>query len=150
MSWTFVRDNLYADFFPFLADDDGVIRGPAGDGRVSAVAQDDIAAALAAVLLDPAAHEGSTYTLTGPEALSLSEVADTMTRVLGRDYSYVEETLEEAYASRSSYGAPDWLVDAWVSHLHRHRVRRARAGHRRRGAGDRARADVAGASCSSS
>ncbi len=115
MAWTFVRDNLYADFFPFLADDAGVIRGPAGDGRVSAVAQDDIAAALETVLLEPSAHEGGVYSLTGPESLTLNEVAATMTRVLGRDFSYVDETLEEAYASRSSYGAPGWLVDAWVS-----------------------------------
>ena len=122
MAWTFVRDNLYADFFPFMADDEGVIRGPAGDGRVSAVAQDDIAAALTAVLLEPSAHEGSTYSLTGPESLTLTEVAATMTRVLGREFSYVDETLEEAYASRASYGAPDWMVDAWVSTYTAHRV----------------------------
>ena len=41
-----------------LAGDDGVIRGPAGDGRVAAVAQDDIAAAATAVLLDPGAARG--------------------------------------------------------------------------------------------
>ena len=115
MAWTFVRDNLYADFFPFLADDQGVIRGPAGDGRVAAVAQDDIAAALTTVLLDPSAHEGGVYSLTGPESLTLTEVAATMSQVLGREFSYVDETLEEAYASRASYGAPGWMVDAWVS-----------------------------------
>jgi NAD(P)H dehydrogenase (quinone) len=115
MAWTFVRDNLYADFFPLMADDAGVIRGPAGNGRVSAVAQDDIAAALETVLLHPAAHEGGVYSLTGPESMTLTEVAATMTRVLSRDYSYVDETIEEAYASRSSYGAPGWLVDAWIS-----------------------------------
>jgi NAD(P)H dehydrogenase (quinone) len=38
-----------------------------------------------------------------------------MSRVLGRDFSFSDETLDEAYASRSSYGAPDWQVDAWVS-----------------------------------
>jgi uncharacterized protein YbjT (DUF2867 family) len=37
MAWTHVRDNLYADFFSMMAGDDGVIRGPASDGRVSAV-----------------------------------------------------------------------------------------------------------------
>ena len=115
MTWTFLRDNLYADFFPMLAGDDGVIRGPAGDGRVSAVAQDDIAAAATHVLLDPGAHEGLTYSLTGPESLSLDEAAAIMTRELGREFTYQDETLEEAYASRSAYGAPDWQVDAWVS-----------------------------------
>ena len=35
---------------------------------------------------------------------------------LGRELTYEEETLEEAYASRrAAYGAPDWQLDAWVS-----------------------------------
>ncbi|MEU4695441.1 SDR family oxidoreductase [Actinoplanes sp. NPDC023714] len=106
---TFLRDNLYADFLPHLAGADGVIRGPAGDGRVAAVAQDDIADATVAVLRDPAAHAGSTYELTGPEALSLGEIA----RILG--VTYHDETIEEAYESRAVYGAPRWQVDAWVS-----------------------------------
>jgi NAD(P)H dehydrogenase (quinone) len=115
MSWTFLRDNLYLDFFPMLAGEDGVLRGPADDGRVAAVAQDDIAAVATAVLLDPASHEGRTYDLTGPEAITLSEAAGTMSRILGRDYSFRDETLEEAHASRASYGVPDWQVEAWVS-----------------------------------
>jgi uncharacterized protein YbjT (DUF2867 family) len=112
---TFLRDSLYADFFPFLTGADGVIRGPAGDGRVAAVAQDDVADAAVAVLRDPAAHAGASYALTGPEALTLAEVAEVMTAVTGRAVRYAAETLEEAYASRASYGAPDWQVDAWVS-----------------------------------
>ncbi|MFF0378318.1 SDR family oxidoreductase [Actinoplanes missouriensis] len=106
---TFLRDNLYADFLPHLAGEDGVIRGPAGDGRVAAVAQDDIADAAVAVLRDPAAHAGRTYELTGPEALSLAEIAG----ILGKRYH--DETVEEAYASRAVYGAPRWQLDAWVS-----------------------------------
>jgi len=115
MAWTHVRDNLYAEFFSMMAGDDGVIRGPADDGRVSAVAQDDVAAAVTAVLLEPAPHEGRTYSLTGPEALTLTEAAATMRRLLGRRYTFVDETVEEAYASRASYGAPGWQLDAWVS-----------------------------------
>ncbi len=115
MAWTSVRDNLYLDFFPLLAGEDGVIRGPAGDGRAAAVAQDDIAEALNAVLLDPQPHRGATYSLTGPEAITLTEAAEVMTRLTGRAISFHEETLDEAYASRASYGAPAWQVDAWVS-----------------------------------
>ncbi|PZG20689.1 SDR family oxidoreductase [Nonomuraea aridisoli] len=111
--FTFLRDNLYADFLPYLAGDDGVIRGPAGRGRVSVVAQDDIAEGAAAVLLRPEDHEGATYDLTGPRAVTLDEVAAVLTRATGRVFSYHEETVEEAYASRS--GAPGWQVEAWVS-----------------------------------
>lgn len=115
MTWTFVRDNLYLDFFPLLAGADGVIRGPAGEGRVAAVAQDDVAAVLSVLLGSTDEHAGATYDLTGPEALTLDDAADQMSRLLGMRYRYHAETLEQAYASRASYGAPDWQVDAWVS-----------------------------------
>ncbi|MFD2080015.1 Uncharacterized conserved protein YbjT, contains NAD(P)-binding and DUF2867 domains [Actinopolymorpha cephalotaxi] len=115
LRFTFLRDNLYADFLPAMVGDDDVIRGPAGEGRVAAVAQDDIADAASAVLLDPGAHVGATYSLTGPRALSMDDVARTMTAELGRPVRYRNETIEEAYASRAGYGAPRWQVDAWVS-----------------------------------
>jgi uncharacterized protein YbjT (DUF2867 family) len=137
MSWTFLRDNLYLDFFPMLAGEDGVLRGPADDGRVAAVAQDDIAAVATSVLLDPTSHEGRTYDLTGPEAITLSEAAATMSRILGRDYSFRDETLEEAHASRSSYGVPHWQVEAWVSTYTAIRARRAAGARVRLGAGRR-------------
>ena len=113
--WTSLRDNLYADFLPQMVGADGIIRGPAGDGRAAVVAQDDIADALVAVLREPGAHAGRGYELTGPEALTLAEVAEVITSVTGRPVSYVQETIAEAYASRASYGAPDWQLDAWVS-----------------------------------
>jgi uncharacterized protein YbjT (DUF2867 family) len=113
--FTFLRDSLYADFLPMMAGDDGVIRGPAGDGRVSLVAQDDIADAAAAVLIDPGRHAGATYDLTGPAALTFAEMAATVTEVTGRPVRFENETLDQAYASRARYGAPDWQVDAWVS-----------------------------------
>jgi uncharacterized protein YbjT (DUF2867 family) len=115
LAYTFLRDNLYADFFPLMADQQGVIRGPAGDGRVAAVAIDDIAAVAAEVLRDPAAHAGETYDLTGPVPLTLHEVAEIVTASGARTVRYVPETVEEAYASRAVYRAPRWQVDAWVS-----------------------------------
>lgn len=112
---TFLRDNLYADVLPHLAGVDGVLRGPAGTGRLSAVAVDDVAAVATAVLLEPGVHAGTAYELTGPEALTLAEVADVMSEVTGRPYRYEPETMEQAYASRRGLGAASWLVDAWVS-----------------------------------
>ncbi|HET6919979.1 MAG TPA: SDR family oxidoreductase [Jiangellaceae bacterium] len=115
LHWTFLRDNLYLDFFPAMVGDDGIIRGPAANGRVAAVAQDDIAEVATAVLRDPAAHEGQTYDLTGPEALTMSDVADQLSWATERVVGYIPETLDDAYRSRADYGAPDWQVDAWVS-----------------------------------
>ena len=115
LAWTFLRDNLYADFLPAMVGDDGVIRGPAGDGRVSAVAQADVADVAAAVLRDPEPHAGRTYQLTGPAAVSLAEAAAAIAAATGREVRYQPETEDEAYASRAGYGAPDWQVAAWVS-----------------------------------
>jgi NAD(P)H dehydrogenase (quinone) len=115
LAWTFLRDNLYADFLTMMVGEDGVIRGPGGDGRAAVVVQDDIADAAAAVLRDPAAHAGRTYDLTGPEALSFADIAEIITARTGRAVRYHDETPAEAYASRAHYGAPDWQVEAWVS-----------------------------------
>jgi uncharacterized protein YbjT (DUF2867 family) len=115
MAWTFLRDSFYIDFMEALVGEDGVIRGPAGTGRCAVVARADVARSAAAVLADPSVHAGRTYELTGPEALSLGEVASIVARVRGRDVSFHDETLDEAYASRAVYDAPDWQVDAWVS-----------------------------------
>ena len=115
LGFTFLRDNLYADFFPDLAGPDGVIRGPADEGRVAAVARADVARAAGVVLRDPAAHRDRVYDLTGPEAMTLAEAAATITEVTGRPTRFEHETVPQAYASRASYGAPDWQLDAWVS-----------------------------------
>ncbi|WP_382305395.1 SDR family oxidoreductase [Herbiconiux sp. UC225_62] len=115
LEWTFLRDNLYTDFVENLVGEDGVIRGPAGTGRVSVVARADVARSAVAVLADPAAHAFRRYDLTGPQAITLEEAAATISRVRGHEVRFENETVEEAYASRAHYGAPAWQVDAWVS-----------------------------------
>ena len=115
LTHTFLRDNLYAEIIPYLAGQDGVIRGPAGQGRAAFVSQDDIAEAAATVLTRPGDHAGTTYDLTGPESLTLDEAAAVVSEQLGRPVRYRPETIEEAYASRASYNAPPWQLDAWVS-----------------------------------
>ena len=61
---------------------------------------------------------GRVYDLTGPSAFSLAEAAELIARATGRPVRYEDETDEEAYASRSGYGAPDWQVEAWVTTYH--------------------------------
>lgn len=116
MTCTFLRDNFYADLLPYFADRSGVIRGPAGDGRVAAVARADVGDVAATVLRDPGAHADATYVLTGPEALTMTEVAARAGAAIGRDLRFENETVEEAYASRAAaYDAEQWQLDAWVS-----------------------------------
>lgn len=119
VAYTMLRDNLYLDVWPHFVGPDDVLRGPAGDGRFAGVARDDVADVAAVVLGASAhgdtAHEGQTYDLTGPESISLTEIAELLTPALGQSITYEAETLDQAYASRSVYGAPDWQVTAWVT-----------------------------------
>ena len=55
------------------------------------------------------------YDMTGPEVISLTDMARIIGEAQGQEVTYREETVEEAYASRAHYGAPAWQVDAWVS-----------------------------------
>jgi uncharacterized protein YbjT (DUF2867 family) len=59
-------------------------------------------------------HDGRTYELTGPEAFTLAEAAEVMSRFSGRRVTFHDETDEEAFASRAHYGAPEWEVLGWV------------------------------------
>lgn len=112
--FTLSRQNLYMDLLPFLGGEEGVIRGPAGNGRVVPVLRDDVAAAVT-VMLTEADHTGKIYELTGPDALTLLQVADELTRATGKVVRYENETLEEAQSSRAKYGAPDWEVEGWIT-----------------------------------
>jgi NAD(P)H dehydrogenase (quinone) len=112
---TFLRDSFYLDFVEDLVGEDGVIRGPAGDGAMAAVARADVARVATTVLRDPGAHLDRTYELTGPEAITLAEAAVVVSEVRGRTVTYHPETLDEAYASRAQWKPEPWQADAWVS-----------------------------------
>jgi len=111
ISLTAMRNTLYADSAPRFVSPDGVIRAPAGHGRVAWVARADVAR-LAAVLLTGPGHEGQIYDVSGPHAIDLHETARILTKATRRAITYHAETLAEAKESRA--GHPDWLVDAWI------------------------------------
>src|SRR5262245_58611219 len=61
--------------------------GALEQGRVAMIDVEDIAA-VAATILTTASHQGKIYTLTGPEALSYEDVAERLSRLLGRTITY--------------------------------------------------------------
>lgn len=63
----------------------------------------------------PGSFENQTLDVTGPEALTLDEITQILTRVQGRPVTYVRETIEEAYESRKKWPAAQWEYDSWVS-----------------------------------
>ena len=114
---TFLRDNLYHHVLTTFVQEDGVIRGPAGDGRVASVSHDDVADVATAVLLDEreGVHDGRIYELTGPEAITLTQAAATLAELTGRPIRYETQTEEEAYASRAGSDVERDVVQGWVT-----------------------------------
>jgi NAD(P)H dehydrogenase (quinone) len=116
MGHTILRNSLYADLAPHLGGENGVIRGPAGSGRLAPVARADIADVGALVLRNPEMHSGATYLLTGPEAMSMAELAARTASVTGRPMRFEDESVEDAYRwRRAEYDAEPWELDGWVS-----------------------------------
>jgi NAD(P)H dehydrogenase (quinone) len=114
-TYTFLRDNFYLDFLIDIALENGEIRGPAGRGRVPAVARKDTSRVAAEILLNPKEWENQTLNLTGPEDLSMEEIVALLSKESGKTITYVDESVEEAYESRKKWPAQTWEYDAWVS-----------------------------------
>lgn len=112
--YTFIRNSLYADYVPFFCGADGVIRGPAGTGRFAPVARVDIAD-VAYTVLTSRSHDGASLDVTGPETISMEEAARELERVARRPITYVDETIEEARASRAPSGAADFEIEGWIT-----------------------------------
>ena len=114
-TYTFLRDNFYLDFLIDMALENGEIRGPAGSGKVSAVARKDTSRVAAEILLHAKKWKNQTLNLTGPEELSMEEIVALLSKETGKTIAYVDESVEEAYESRKKWPAQTWEYDAWVS-----------------------------------
>lgn len=128
--FTFLRQGLYMDNVPQHIMSDDVMRAPAGQGRAAWIARDDIADAVVAVMTGRG-HEGQTYNLTGPEALTMEETAEQLSAVIGRNISYQAQTPHEARVVRNmsrmtdhevlrqsttGTGITDVELEGWISH----------------------------------
>jgi uncharacterized protein YbjT (DUF2867 family) len=84
--FTFLRTGLYQSGAPLMFDQ-GLCAAPGGNGSVSWVSRRDIGAAVAGALRTTG-HEGKTYNLTGPEALTFGQTADRINSLLGTKLAY--------------------------------------------------------------
>jgi uncharacterized protein YbjT (DUF2867 family) len=112
IGFTFLRPNLYFQGLLALAGpirDQGVLPAPIGNARVSAVDVRDIAAVAATALTEPG-HAGATYTITGPAAITHTEIAEAITAAAGRDVTFVDVPPDDFAASLRGL-LPDWQLD---------------------------------------
>ncbi|MBV8051287.1 MAG: NmrA family NAD(P)-binding protein, partial [Acidobacteriaceae bacterium] len=115
VSYTFLRPNGFMqNFVNYNAgtiNSQNAFYGSQGEGGVSHIDIRDIAAVAVKTLIEDG-HAGKVYTLTGPEALSNSEVARILSEVLGREVRYVDLPPAQFRQALVSAGVPDWSADA--------------------------------------
>ena len=84
---------------------------PMDDARIASIDVGDIAD-IAADVLTSSGHEGKTYPLTGPEALTMTQVAEKLSAATGKTIRYVDVPPEAAWQAQIAAGMPPYLADA--------------------------------------
>jgi uncharacterized protein YbjT (DUF2867 family) len=88
----------------------GALSLPMADARIASIDIGDIAE-VAAEVLTGSGHEGKTYPITGPDALTMTEVAAALSAATGRPIRYVDVPPEDARAAQVAAGMPAYLAD---------------------------------------
>ena len=114
--YTFLRPNLFMQgllsFRPTIASE-GVFFAPVSCARVSVVDVRDIGEVAAKTLAEPR-HEGKTYDLTGPEALTHAEMAEQLSQAVGKPIKHVEVSSEVMRDALLKNGLPAWQAEGIV------------------------------------
>ncbi len=114
LSLTVLRPGFFAQNFANYSRPDieerGVLFLPAGSGKAAFIDVADIGRS-AAVVLSEDGHAGKTYTLTGPEAWSMADVAATLTRLLGRPVHDVAPNPDVFRSTLAQAGVPPFITE---------------------------------------
>jgi len=113
--YTFLRPNGFMQNFVTYngatINTQNAFYGSQGDGEVSHIDLRDIGAAAVKTLTEDG-HQGKAYTLTGPEALSNTRVAEILSEDTGREIKYVDLTAEQFKQALLGAGLPEWSANA--------------------------------------
>ncbi len=116
LPYTFLRPAQFMQNFIGMKDSiigQGAFYAPQGNGRINLVDTRDIAAVAAAVLTERG-HEGQVYDITGPQAITYSEAAETLTQVSGRPVQYVNVPPAAFEQTLLGYGVPPFLAHGLI------------------------------------
>jgi uncharacterized protein YbjT (DUF2867 family) len=106
---TLLRSNAYMQNVLALAPAitaTGGFGSAAGKGRAGMVDARDVAAVAAQIAATPAPHAGKIYWLTGPELISNYDLAEVLSKLLGRTITYTELNLDENKNAMIQAGVP--------------------------------------------
>ncbi len=117
LPYVIVRPNLFLQNIPESTipsiDVSGNFYANAGEARLSMVDTRDVAAVAAVVLTEPG-HAGARYDVSGPEALSYSDVAARLSGAMGRQITYIDAPDDAVRQWLLGAGLNEWFANALV------------------------------------
>ena len=117
LPYVIVRPNLFVQNIPESTipslDASGTFYADAGEARISMVDTRDVAAVACRALTEPG-HAGAHYDITGPEALSYTDVAAKLSAAMGRRISYAEASDDAVRQALLGAGLTEWFASALV------------------------------------
>jgi NAD(P)H dehydrogenase (quinone) len=117
MSWTALRENIYTDsLFMSLprAVQMGTLFNAIGDGKTAYITREDCARAAAAALAS--AFDGQrVLDITGPEAISQSDIATILSQISGKTINYIPLELETLIQNMVAAGMPHPLAEGYAT-----------------------------------
>ncbi len=109
---SFFMSNLLAAAEPVALD--GKLYAPAGGAQIAMIDPRDVGNAAAAVLTS-AGHDGRSYALTGPEAVTYTQVAAALAEATGREVEFVDLPDEAATQGLIQAGLPAFAAEQVVA-----------------------------------
>ncbi|GAB7542544.1 NmrA family NAD(P)-binding protein [Cupriavidus sp. 8B] len=114
---TVLRPSAFADVLKrsaaYIAIDSWA--GAAGNGRINFIDTRDVARVARVALLEHVEPESQrVYHLTGPRAMTMHEIADELSKLLGRKVNYGERTFEQQRELLLAEGLPAFVADLLV------------------------------------
>lgn len=118
-TWTILRPGTFATNLLSWAQPiryTGGVSGPYPTSAQAPIHEADVAAAAAVALLQDG-HEGQTYAMTGPQALTRIAQLQAIGGAIGRELTFTENSPEDFRAEMSRYGVAEdivtMLLDYW-------------------------------------
>src|SRR5215475_13564070 len=101
-----LRPTYFAEWLLYIAPmiRAGLLHLPFGPGRHAPIAAEDQARVIVGILEDPASHRGKIYPLYGPVEFTYKEIAQVLSRVLGKDVQYKQVSTETMLQIMASSG----------------------------------------------
>ena len=130
ITYTFLRSSAFmqnfVNYYNYTIGTQNAIYLPAGKGKVSFVDARDVAAVAVKLLTkndnEGNQHKNKVYVVTGSEALSYSQVAEIISKEIGRKISYIDAPEEDVRKAMKSIGREDWLIDAILEEFYKTRA----------------------------